>query len=210
MRISAAHNALNSLCKITREWQLRVAESCHTWMSHVTYEWHGIYAWFYLYVTRIIHMCDMTHSCITSLIHMCAMTHSHVCHDSFTCVPWPIHAYATRLIHNWYNTCICATTHSYAFHDSDGAKHALKPISDKTVAATYKVNLLKSQFTTNFTTNFTLKWSYKFTTNCIWWRRPIGCLIIIGTFPQKSPIISGSFAKNDPQLGYLRYKITSE
>jgi len=32
------------------------------------------------------------------------------------------------------------------------------------------------------------------------WRRPIGCLICRGHFPQKSPIISGSFAKNDVQL----------
>ena len=32
------------------------------------------------------------------------------------------------------------------------------------------------------------------------WRRPIWCLIIISHFLQKSPIISGSFAKNDPQL----------
>jgi len=32
------------------------------------------------------------------------------------------------------------------------------------------------------------------------WRRPIGCLILIVHFPEKSPIINGSFAENDLQL----------
>jgi len=32
------------------------------------------------------------------------------------------------------------------------------------------------------------------------WRRPIGCLICIGHFLQKSPMIRGSFAENNLQL----------
>jgi len=39
---------------------------------------------------------------------------------------------------------------------------------------------------------------------CVWldtgWQRPIGCRIFKGHFPQKNPILSGSFAGNDQQV----------
>jgi len=43
-------------------------------------------------------------------------------------------------------------------------------------------------------------WAPKSATSITDWQRPIGFHIFTGRFPQKSPIISGSFAKNDLQL----------
>jgi len=41
------------------------------------------------------------------------------------------------------------------------------------------------------------------------WRRPIECLIFIGHFSQKSPIICGSFAKSDLQVTAFYYRVAN-
>ena len=81
----------------------------------------------FMCVTRLIHVCDMTHlyvSCDGSyewhvssmyvwydafmrviwLIHVCDVTHAYEWHDSFACVTWLIH--------------MCGMNHSYVWHDS--------------------------------------------------------------------------------------------
>jgi len=72
---------------------------CVTWLIHIrdmthSCVWHDTFTC----VTWLIYMCDMTHSCrrrdsficVTWLIHMCDMTHSYVWHDSFIRVTWLI------------------------------------------------------------------------------------------------------------------------
>ena len=70
----------------------------------------------FICVTWLIHMCDMTPSCVcndsfgcvTWLIHMCDMTHSYVRHDQFVCVTW---------------LYTCVATDSYVWYDSFLRQH---------------------------------------------------------------------------------------
>jgi len=78
-----------------------------------SYVWHDSF----IYVTWLIHMCDMTRSYVwhdsfiyvTWLIHMCDMTHSYLWHDSSIYVTWLIHICATIRWHrdsSIYVTCL--------------------------------------------------------------------------------------------------------
>jgi len=117
----------------TNEWvTLRIRMShvtqltslCHRWTSRVTAVgllWCGLPAVAILRcVTWLIHVCDLTHSCVwrDSFIcvtwriyeswcglscgghsEVCDMTHSRVWHDSFMCVTWLIHM--CDMTHSW-------------------------------------------------------------------------------------------------------------
>ena len=89
-----------------------------TWLIHTcdmthSYMWHDSF----IYATWLIHTCDMTHSYmwhdsfiyVTWLIHICDMTHSYVWHDSFVCATWPIHMCDMTHWYVWHDSCVCVT-----------------------------------------------------------------------------------------------------
>ena len=93
-----------SICHVTHERVVsHMKESCHTSEGPISHIWMHSY---------VCHdsFAEINHSgswsarnyrapvcaCFTSPIHMCARTHSCVWHDSFVCVPWPIHRHNSR------------------------------------------------------------------------------------------------------------------
>jgi len=101
--------------------------TCYAHIGACAYEW-------FIRVTWLIYMLDMTHShvwhdsfmCVTWLIHMCDMTHPWVWRDWFICVTWFNHVRDMTHAYMWHDSCtlvtwlihMCDMTHSYVWHDS--------------------------------------------------------------------------------------------
>jgi len=78
----------------------------------------------FMYVTRLTHMCDMTHWYVwhdssiraTWPIRMCEMTHLNVRHDVFACVIWLIHMCDMTYLQVWHGGCLIWLSQTWRIH----------------------------------------------------------------------------------------------
>jgi len=163
-------------------------ESRHPWMSHVTYE----QAISHMNKSRHIWISHITYQWVTSRMNETyyiwmsrergSFLGSLLKHLGLFMYERGLHAYVRHTSTSWCSRLsnslllVCLFTYM-GFHIHTGRRIC--------VYTTYQRVLARARECGSRGTG---------------WRGVIGCLIFIGRFPQKSPIISGSFAKNDLQL----------
>ena len=143
---------------------------------------------------RDVYVRHKTHAYVTGLVCLWAVTHS----------------YEIWLIRMWRDVIVRRETHLYVtclvqkVHDSFVCEipYEIWPIRMwRDVIVSRETNLCVTCLVQKVHDSFICDIPYSCETwlSYTGWRRPIECLISMRHFPQKSPVISGSFVENDLQ-----------
>ena len=185
-------------------------ESWHTWMSHGTHEWvmsHMNLCVCHTWMCHVTHECVMSHMNVSCHTWMCHVTHTHMCH--VTHVNKVYHAYRSYVTHT-HMTChthtvqvsvavssiVTVMSHIIATHMNESCHTLLRHTWMSHVTHHWDTH----EWVMSHTHDVSHTHSASISSRGTGWRRIIWWLIPTGRFLRKSPIHSGSFAKNDLQV----------
>jgi len=178
---------------------LSVSQGTHMrfFFLEMTYSsvWYHSYVWHDAFI------------CMSWPIYMCDMTHLYRWHDTFIDVTWLIHMVTCDMTNSYgrlIHMCVTRCIHLYVMmYSVIGCLIFIGQFPQKSPIISGSFVMMYSYLRRDALISVTCKACVKCCDDAHRWHRVIGCLISVGSCPQKCPIISDSFAKN--QLRFKAY-----
>jgi len=162
---------------------------CQKWPAHVKRD---------LYISKETYTNQTRSTCQLRSRLMVTNSKSdvHMSKETYTCQKRPIHV--KRDLYISKETCTNQTRSTRQLRSRLMVTNSKSDVHISNETYTYQKR--PTHIKREYHVNWEASWRLRIQTDCTGWQRPIECLLSIGHFPQKSPIISGFLAQNVLQL----------